>query len=194
MKNIFSGLLILATAVLALEACSFHSPDSTFYVMNSKNLEPVAANKKINVAVARVKVPDMLDKAQMVAYEPNSDKVQIMEFNRWAEVFPDVIQATVTNDLMAYLPQAYVKRTYFDSSSADYSVNIEINDMRAYVGDKVVLSAWWNISNRSGRVLKREQVSYEVKVEGGNMSDLVDAQSKAVHLMSRAIAEKLAKM
>lgn len=194
MRNIFSGLLILAAAILGLEACSFHSPDSTFYVMNSNDLEPVAANKKIGVAVARVKVPDMLDRAQMVVYEPNSDKVQIMEFNRWAEVFPDVIQATVTNDLMAYLPQAYVKRTYFDSGNADYSVNIEINNMRAYVGDKVVLSAWWNINNRSGRVLKREQVSYEVKVEGGNMADLVDAQSKAVHLMSRAIAEKLAKM
>ena len=194
MKNIFSGLLILVTAILGLEACSFHSPNSTFYVMNSNNLAPVATNKKIGVAVARVKVSDMLDRAQMVVYEPNSDKVQIMEFNRWAEVFPDVIQATVTNDLIAYLPKAYVKRTYFDSGNADYSVNIEINSMRAYVGDKVVLSAWWNIANRSGRVLKREQVSYEVKVKGQNMTDLVEAQSEAVHLMSRTIAEKLAKM
>ena len=66
--------------------------------------------------------------------------------------------------------------------------------MRAYVGDKVILSAWWNIANRNGRVLKREQVSYEVKVKGQNMTDLVEAQSEAVHLMSRTIAEKLVKM
>ena len=194
MKNIFSGLLILVAAIYSLAACSFRSPNAVFYVMNSNQLTPVAENKKINVAVARVKVPDMLDRAQMVVYEKDSDKVEIMEFNRWAEVFPDVVQATITNDLIAYLPKAYVKRTYFDSNSADYSVNIEINSMRAYAGDKVVLSAWWNIANRYGHVLKREQVSYEIKVKGRNIQDLVDAESEAVHQMSRVIAENLAKM
>ncbi len=194
MKKIFCGLMVMTAAVFSLAACSFHSPNSAFYVMNSNQLTPVAANKKIGVAVARVKVPDMLDQAQMVVYEKDSDKVEIMEFNRWAEVFPDIVQATVTNDLIAYLPKAYVKRTYFDSGNLNYSVNIEINSMRAYRGDKVVLSAWWNVANRYGHVLKREQVSYEVKVDGPEIQNLVDAQSKAVHQMSRAIAEYLAKL
>lgn len=193
MKKFVCGIVVMTVAIFSLAACSFRSPNSAFYVMNSNQLTPVAANKKISVAVARVKVPDMLDRAQMVVYKKGSDKVEIMEFNRWAEVFPDVIQATVTNDLMAYLPKAYVKRTYFDNGNLDYSVNIEINNMRAYAEDKVVLSAWWNVANRYGRVLKREQVSYEVKVDGPEIQNLVDAQSEAVHQMSRVIAEYLAK-
>ncbi|MBR1373614.1 membrane integrity-associated transporter subunit PqiC [bacterium] len=178
---------------LVLCACSFRSPDPTFYMMNSNGLSAVS-ERKINVAVARVKVPDLLDRAQMVAYEKDSDEVQIQEFNRWGESFPDMMQATITNDLMAYLPNAFIKRTYFDSGNMSYSVNVEINNLKAYKGDKVILSAWWNISNSGGRVLKREQVSYEVPVQGNNIQDVVNAQSEAVHKMSRDIAEALVKL
>lgn len=187
MKKFICGFL------LVLCACSFRSPSSTFYMMNSDNL-PVVSERKINVAVARVKVPDLLDRSQMVVYEKDSDEVQIMEFNRWGESFPDMLQATITNDLMAYLPNAFVKRTYFDSGSMTYSVNVEINNMKAYSNDKVVLSAWWNIANARGVVLKHNQVSFEVSVQGRTIQDLVNAQSEVVHKMSLNIAEVLSEM
>lgn len=175
---------------LVLCACSWRSPNSTFYMMSSENLEPMS-NRKVSVAVARVKVPDLLDRPQMVIYEKNSDVVKIEEFNRWGEVFPDVIQATVTNDLMALLPNAFVKRTYFDSGNMNYSVNIEINKMAAYSGDRVVLSAWWNITNSKGRVLRRGQESFETKVKSDSLEDLVEAQTQVIHLLSKAIAKQL---
>ena len=186
-KTVLLGLLLL------LSACCWRSPNSEFYIMNSQGLQAVSP-RHLNIAVARVKVPDMLDRAQMVVYDKDSDKVNILEFNRWVEVLPDVLQSTITNDLIAYLPNAYVKNTYFDSAQMQYSVNVEINHIAAYRGDKVILSAWWNISNASGRVIKREQASYEVKVEGDSIQALVEAQSDAVHQLSKAIAEQLAKM
>ena len=178
---------------LVLCACSFRSPDSTFYMMNSQNLEPVS-KRQISVAVARVKVPELLARSQMVLYESGSDEVQIMEFKRWGESFPDMLQATVTNDLIAYLPNAFVKRTYFDNGKMSYSVNIEINNVQAYSDGKVILSAWWNIANASGYVIKRQQVSYQTEAKGKTTQDLVNAQSEAVHQMSRGIAEALAKL
>jgi len=87
--------------VIVLCACSWRSPNSSFYMMNSEGLLPIS-DKKVNIAVAKVKVPDLLDRAQIVVYEAGNDQVQIMEFNRWGEVLPDVIQATVVNDLIAY--------------------------------------------------------------------------------------------
>ena len=92
---------------------------------------------------------------------------------------------------MAYLPNAFVKRTYFDSGNLNYSVNIEINQLAAYVGDKVVLSAWWNIANASGNVVKRGQKKFEVPMNGRTTEDVVKAQNAAVHLLSEAIAEQL---
>lgn len=186
MKKILLGLFLF------LSACSWRTPDSTFYMMNSDNMAPLS-NRKISVAVARVKVPDLLDRPQMVIYEKGSDVVKIEEFNRWGEAFPDVVQATVTNDLMTLLPNSFVKRTYFDSGNMNYSVNIEINKMTAYRGDKVVLSAWWNITNAGGRVLKRGQENFERKVAGNSIQDLVDAQAQVIHLLSQAIAKALIK-
>jgi uncharacterized lipoprotein YmbA len=178
---------------LVLCACSWRTPNSTFYMMNSDGLEPVS-NRKISVSVARIKVPDLLDRSQIVVYEKNDGEVKIDEFNRWGEAFPEVLQATVTNDLMAYLPNAFIKRTYFDSGNLDYSVNIEINQMAAYVGDKVVLSAWWNIANASGRVVKRSQEKFAVPMSGNTMEDVVKAQNAAVHQLSKAIAEQLKRL
>lgn len=177
---------------MIIGACSWRTPDSTFYMMNSDDLTPLS-NRKISAAVAQVKVPDLLDRPQMVIYEKDSDVVKIEEFNRWGEAFPDVLQATVTNDLIALLPNAFIKRTYFDSGNMNYSVNIEINKMAAYRGDKVVLSAWWNITNSGGRVLRRGQENFEAKVAGSSIQDLVDAQAQVIHLLSQAIAKKLIK-
>ena len=129
----------------------------------------------------------------MVVYEKDSNQVKILEFNRWGEVLPDVLQSTVVNDLIAYLPNAYIKRTYFDSQNTDYNINIEINDIKAYEDDKVVLSAWWNVLNGEGKTLYRGQKTYEVSAEGEAFDDLVVAQNKAVHMLSKDIANYLIK-
>jgi len=184
---------LLYFLVIILTACSWRSPNSSFYMMNSENLSPIS-DKKISVAVATVKVPDLLDRAQMVVYESGNDQVQIMEFNRWGEVLPDVLQATVVNDLIAYLPQAFVKRTYFDSQNATYNVNIEVNTLKAYRGDQVLLSSWWNIANAKGKILMRHQGTYEAKVAGRSIDDLVNAQTQTVHKLSKDIAEQLVKL
>ena len=188
----------LSIALLLVAACSWRSPQSKFYMMDSAGLQPLS-ERTMSVAVARVKVPDILDKAQIVISQKQSDndqvrELEILEFHRWAEVFPDVLQNTVTNDLMAYLPKAYVERSYFDSHKARFSVNIEGNNIQAYVGDKVILEAWWNIKNSAGAIVKQSQGRYVAKVDGRSIEDLIGAESQAVHLMSKDIAEHLVKV
>lgn len=180
--------IIVFCVCLFMTGCCLRSPDSNFYVMNSDNLSPLSS-KKLNITVSKVVASDMLDRPQMVVYDKGSDRVQIMEFNRWPEVLPDVVQGTITNDLIAYLPNSYVKRSYFDGSgSTVYSINVELNRFEAYLGDKVILSAWWNIQNSSGVVVKKQQSRYELKVTGTEIQDLVNAQTLAVHELSKDIA------
>lgn len=186
MKKILCVLLVLVSA------CSWRSPSSKFYMMDSSNLSEISP-RKMNVAVAAVKVPELLNRAQMVVYDKNSDQVEIMEFDRWGETLPDLLQTTIVNDLMAYLPNAYIKRTYFDSQNMNYNVNVEINNIKAYKGEKVILSAWWNITNAKGSIISRGQKTYEIATEGDSLQDLVRAQNEAVHLLSKDIAEDLLK-
>ena len=184
---------VIWTLVLLLGACSWRSPNSEFYMMNSRGLTPIS-EKTMNIAVAKVIVPDLLDRSQMVVYDGKNGQVEILEFNRWGEVLPDVLQATVVNDLIMYLPKAYVQRTYFDSSSAPYNINIEINSLQAYKGEKVILSAWWQINNAQGKTLIRRQGLYEAPVDGRSIEALVNGQTTAVHQMSKDIAEQLLKL
>ena len=117
----------------------------------------------------------------------------MLEFERWGEIYPDILQSTITNDLIAYLPNAYVKRSYFDGEDTLYSVNVEINRLKVYKGDKVELSAWWNIKDAKGKIINKKQNTYKAKVTGSDVQDLVDAQSLAIHKLSRDIALDLAK-
>lgn len=179
-----------------LGSCSFlggYSPSSTFYMMNSQGLEAVSS-KKISVGVAKVNVPDLLNKQQMVVYDKDSRKVNILEFERWGELLPDVLQNTVTNDLMAYLPDSYIKSVEYATDTLDYTVKIKINKLEAYKEDKVILSAWWQIENSKGKILARRQSTCEIAVKGEKMNDLVAAQNAAVNQLSLDIALQLDKL
>ena len=182
--------IILICMVILLNACSFRSPQSQFYVMNSSNINSLS-DKKMNVAINQVKVPEMLDKSQMVVYDKDSAEVQILEFHRWAEVLPNIVQTTIVNDLIAYMPNAYVKRANYDNTSLQYNIDVEVNDLKAYSDDKVVLSAWWSIRDNRGKILKRAQQTYTAPVKKSGVQALVEAQAQAVHQMTRDISENL---
>jgi uncharacterized lipoprotein YmbA len=180
---------------LLLGACSFggYSKNSTFYMMNSENLSPVSEHK-INVGVSKVNVPDLLNKPQMVVFDKDSQTIEIKEFERWGEPLPYVLQNTVTNDLQKYLPNAFVKSIEYASETLDYTVKIKINKIEAYEDDKVILSAWWHIEDAKGKILKRDQGTYEAVTGGDEISDLVKAQNRVVHDLSRDIALALSKI
>ncbi len=185
MKKFTAIVLALLTT-----SCCWRSPDSSFYMMNSQGLEKIS-NRSLKVAVFAVDVPSILDRAQMITYANTDNQIYINEFERWGENLPAVLQATVTNDLMAYLPKSFVKSSRYDTDALDYNVKVEINKIEAYPNDKVKLSAWWTISRAGGSVMKRRYGAYEVKVDGDSIADLVKAQNKAVHELSRDIANTL---
>ena len=56
------------------------------------------------------------------------------------------------------------------------------------------MSAWWHIEDSKGKVLKRDQGTYESTVDGNNISDLVKAQNRVVHDLSRDIASALSRI
>ena len=185
---------VLIYSILFLtSACCWRSPYSSFYMMNSQGLEKIS-DKQLSVAVQTVNVPDLLDRPQMVTYDTKSQKVNMLEFSRWGEALPAVLQNTITNDLMAYLPKSYVKSARYDTETLPYNVKVEVNKIEAYRGDKVKLSVWWNIQNSNGNVLKRRQSAYETKVKDNTIAELVKAENAAVHQLSKDIAQTLSKM
>lgn len=184
---------LIYALILMISACCWRSPDSSFYMMDSRNLEKVS-DKKLNIAIQPVNVPDLLDRPQLVTYDANSRQINMLEFTRWGESFPSVLQSTITNDLIAYLPNSYVKSARYDTETLTYNIKVEINKIEAVQNGKVRLSVWWNIAGADGYVLKRRQATYETVVENNDIASLIKAENMAVHLLSRDIAETLNKM
>ena len=83
-------------------------------MMNSQGLEKVS-DKQLSIAVQTVNVPDLLDRPQIVTYDAQSQKINMLEFSRWVEALPAVLQNTVTHDLISYLPKSFVKSARFDT-------------------------------------------------------------------------------
>ena len=182
----------LLSVLLFLSACSWHSPDATFYTMNSEGLTEISS-KKMLVAVKKVRVPDLLNKQQIVTYKSSSNEIEILEFSRWGENLPFVLQNVITNDLMLLLPNSFIKSSKLEGNNLSYNIEVEINKIEAYPNDKVKIYAWWNIYDKNGLILKRKQSLYEHKVAGSSISELVEAQNQAMHLLSKDIAETLSK-
>ena len=185
--------VVILSAFLCACSLGGYSKNSTFYMMNSEGLSMISP-RKINVGVSKIKVPDLLDKPQMVVYDKDSSKIEILEFERWGESLPYVLQNTVTNDMQQYLPNSFVKSVEYSSENLDYTVKIKINKIEAYQNDKVLLSAWWHIENGGGKILARKQGNYEIAVEGEQIGDLVKAQNNAVHALSKDIVVTLSKI
>lgn len=186
-------IFITICALLSISACCWRSPDASFYMMDSRGLNKIS-DKQLSISVQTINVPDLLDRPQLITYNSANQKVNMLEFSRWGEALPAVLQNTITNDLIAYLPKSYVKSARYDTETLPYNVKVEINKIEAYHGEKVKLSVWWNISNVDGTILKRRQTSYETPVQGESIAELVKAENNAVHLLSQDIAQTLAKM
>ncbi len=184
---------LILSALFFISACCWRSPNASFYMMDSQGLSKIS-DKQLSISVQTVNVPDLLDRPQLVVYNTNNQKVSMLEFSRWGEALPAVLQNTVTNDLIAYLPKSYIKSARYDTETLPYNVKIEINKIEAYRDDKVKLSVWWNISNVDGTILKRRQTAYETPVQGESIAELVKAENNAVHQLSQDIAQTLAKM
>lgn len=185
--------VVILSALLCACSLGGYSKNSTFYMMNSEGLSAVSP-RKISVGVSRIRVPDLLNKPQIVVYDKDSSQIEILEFERWGENLPYVLQNTITNDMQQYLPNAFVKSVEYSSENLDYTVKIKINKIEAYQNDKVLLSAWWNIENDDGKILRRKQGNYEVAVTGAEIADLVKAQNLAVHALSKDISATLSKI
>ncbi len=174
---------------LFLTSCLLRSPNAEFYNLNSDNIEAIS-DKKTDITVNSVKVPDILQRPQLVVYD-NKNKTEILEFQRWNEFFPDVIQTAVVRNLSAYFPKSHIAKSYFASDLTKYNLKIEVTDFEAYKNDKVILKAWWKMTDNNNKVIFKQHSDITIKVAGKSIDNIVIAQSTAIRDLSLSIAEHI---
>ena len=186
--------IVLVVGCALLAGCG-SPPKERYYTLSAPEAAAGAGAAKaaFTVAVGPVTVPAMVDRDEIVLrIDPN--RVEVNEFNRWAEPLKRAIPRAVAARLAQQLADARVTVYPAGGGDVDYRVLIDVERFDSEPGKAVTVEASWWVRRgaakeaRAGRSVVRESAS------GAGYDPLVAAHSRALDSIAREIAEGLRTM
>ncbi|MDE5615926.1 MAG: PqiC family protein [Alphaproteobacteria bacterium] len=177
-------------AFVILGACAHNHQAPSYYTL-AENAGGVAiSSKKMSVDVGRIKVPEYIDRSQIVTTDGAA--VTVAENERWAERVGPMTERRIMSGLRARLTGATVKSADFIGAPTDYSVFVEIYRLDGTIPGNVVLDATYSIVE-NGTPVKTRRVEY-ADTCGDSYSDYVHAIGGLVDKLSRDISRDLVRL
>ncbi|MFS2009030.1 membrane integrity-associated transporter subunit PqiC [Azospirillum sp. CT11-132] len=181
----------LAAPLLVLAACQ-STPESRLYTLAvvppAGTAQPARSAPQM-LALGSLDLPMLIDRPQIVR-RIDGNRVETLEFDRWAEPLADGLRSTLAGDLSARLPGTTVLPTA-GSSVADGTAVVAVTVLRfdADATGRVVLDAQWSLSpGTGGRKSGPTRETVEVPSAGTGPDAQVRAMSQAVGTLADRIA------
>jgi uncharacterized lipoprotein YmbA len=145
--------------------------------------------KNAVIGIGPVKVADYLDQSQIVTRTTNNQVVKA-EFDRWVGPFKDNFINVLADDIGFVLPTERIFiYPWRNSTSIDYQVTVDVIRCDGRLGDAAWIETRWSILKwPDKRLVKTLWSDIREPVTGGDYSDLVAAQSRAIAKLSQEIA------
>ncbi|WP_042444375.1 PqiC family protein [Azospirillum sp. B510] len=184
----------LAAPLLMLAACQ-STPDSRLYTLSvvppeggglpTRSVPPAMAAGTL--ALGSVDLPMLIDRPQIVR-RLDSNRVEALEFDRWAEPLADGLRSSLAGDLAARLPGVTVLPVA-GSAPGEGTALLSVTVLRfdADAGGRVVLDAQWSLSPMSGAASGRTGPQRET-VEVSAAAAPAEPPAAQVRAMSQAVA------
>jgi uncharacterized lipoprotein YmbA len=192
MRHPLTALTIFCLTAALLAGCS-RSPRVTFYTLNATaTSETTAADPTaVTVTVGPVSLPSLVDQPQLVV-RTALNQVDILEMQRWAEPLKNEIPRIIAANLAVLLPQARV--SFYPQNAnldADFRIQVDIQRLEMTAGQGVVLDALWSVRSAREGVPKTGRSMVNEPARGGDYDALVAAQSRALAVLSRDLAQAI---
>lgn len=184
-RAVFRGMGAAGLAAVLLTGCQ--TPDSRLYTLAViPPAAPVAAGAGASgsaLALGALELPPLVDRPQIVRrIDPN--RVETLEFDRWAEPLADGLRATLAGDLAARLPGRSVLPVAGTAPGAGVTVlAVTVLALEAGVDGRVRLDAQWTLANGP-----RHRDTLELRAASGDPAALVAAMSAAVAALADRVA------
>jgi len=174
----------LAGLLLGLAACQ--TPADRLYTLSVLPGTAVPGNAPATLALGRVELPPLLDRPQIVR-RIDANRVEALEFDRWAEPLADGVRATLADDLAARLPGRTVLPVAGAAPGPGVAVlSVTILKFEAEANGRVVLDAHWTLGSGP-----RRRDTLEAQAVSGEPAALVAAMSQALALFAdRVVAAR----
>lgn len=177
---------------IMLAACSTAPRDRFYTLAPASAIAPVATAStpaRYGVAIGPVRVPEALDRTQMVVREgPN--RVEILDQHRWAGSLRSEIARALAAGVGAQLPEAQV--SVHDGQAgrnATYRVAVDIERFDATLNDSVAVQALWTLRQEGGRELDSGRFAASEPTGPGGYDAIAAAYAKALAAMSAQVAQ-----
>jgi uncharacterized lipoprotein YmbA len=188
----FYRSLLAACALVVVAGCA--SAPSRFYTLASTEKGDGAAATNLAVVVGPVSIPASVDRPEfVVTTAPN--RVDVEEFDRWAEPLDEGIARAVSGNLRTLLGARVASGPIPDFGPA-YHVAIHMERFESVRGDgktngEAVVDALWTIRGPQGQSVGSGRTLAEEPALGGSIDTLAAAHSRALATLSAEIANAL---
>lgn len=186
-----TGLWTAALAALALAVGCAHTAPTRFYLLKATAEKPTPgpAADGPSVVIEPVQVAAYLDRRQIVS-RLGDGEVHVAEFHQWAEPLADGVRRVLVEDLSRRLSSQRVwAGDPVVAQSGGLRVRLMLLRFDRAPGEPLVLTAHWSVAAGAGGKLVAERLStLRVPVAGTEVGAQVEAQSRALTMLSEQIA------
>jgi uncharacterized lipoprotein YmbA len=178
------------------------SKPSRFYTLDSMTSHDAASldipgrsTQDLRIGIVPVKIPEYLKKPQIVT-RTSSSEISLAEFDRWAGSLDEDIGRVLAENLSLLLKTDKVLNfPWRRNVELDYTIEMQVSRLEGSLDGDVDLVVRWAIfdaENKSAFSVQTSRISQPV--QGDSYNDLVTAQSKALAVFSRQLAETIMKL
>jgi uncharacterized protein len=176
-------------AVCVLSSCAASHVDH-FYVIDAP---PGGARESSSVfarqVTLQVSVPSLIDRAAMVITTP--DGVAVLEHERWAAPLSDLITSALARDIERQRADVVVLPHHMDKAEVPLTaIAIDVDQVRARLGDQVSIEAHWRITDAAGKVTLDRDV-FVSSEHAQTYAALADGLSAAVGLLANRLIKEI---
>ena len=192
-------VFVAMLAIMGVAAGCGESKPSKFYSLsaiaqNQPGATPSSSASEAAIGVGPVELPKYLDRPTIVSFAtPN--RVDISEYERWAEPLSDNFTRTVAENLSVLLATGRIDTYPFMpgvARSFDRQVLIDVSQFRRVPDNKIELRAVWRaVEPERRRNLASNSFATFEPIEDQSVDAVVAAMSRAVAALSRDIAIRI---
>ena len=188
------SICMIAVVLLAITGCiSAPTPPPTFYQLEQPaNTQLSGIERGMVIGVGPVQIAAYLDRPHVVT-RVTDHKLNLSEFNRWAEPLKDGISRVIAVNLsnMLETTRVYLIPRRRNDIPLEYRVEIAIPRFDGHIGGDVQLVARWTLYRGDEKALLTK-VSIIREASGGDGYDkLISAQNRTLQRLSREIADAI---
>jgi len=189
--------LSLGLLMMGLAGCLGTSPRPVYYTLSPiespASSQLVGASDRLTVGIGPIKFPDELNRSSIVT-RSGRNRLEVNEFHRWGGSLEKNVTRVIEENLALLLKTDRVMaRPWERYFQPDIRIALDFRQFDGRLGEYATINATWMlISPEEDAPLIVRRTIIQETARGDGYDALVDAQSRALAGLCRAIARGLA--